>query len=138
MTYKVYTERYMCIIHIYVYIKRLKEEKRTQWQEKPFNGRLLKRQGESEYTENVAMDILRKKETKVMVCTAQEQKLCVNSIKHHVDGQDVSPIYKLCGKLRDTVMYFSSGCLCMPRNDIVGKHMHWLFLKNQRIPSYKK
>ena len=42
MTYKVYTERYMCIIHIYVYIKRLKEEKRTQWQEKPFNGRLLK------------------------------------------------------------------------------------------------
>ena len=38
-----------------VFKKRLKEEKRSQWLEKPLHGRFSKRYRESEYRENVAM-----------------------------------------------------------------------------------
>ena len=59
-------------------------------------------------------DILRKghlkKETEVMVRAAQEQALRVNLIKHHIDGQDVSPMSRLCGESSETVIHLSSGC----------------------------
>ena len=32
------------------------------------------------------------------MCAAQEQTLRVNSIKNHIDGQDVSPMWRLCGE----------------------------------------
>ena len=51
-----------------------------------------------------------KKETEAMVCAAQEQAQQINSIRHHTDNQDVSPICRLCGKLSETVMHLSSGC----------------------------
>ena len=39
-----------------------------------------------------------KKETEAMVCAVQEQVLRVNSIKHHIDGQDISPMCRLCSQ----------------------------------------
>ena len=41
------------------------------------------------------------KETEAMVCAAQKQSIWVNSIKYHIDGQDVSPMCRLSGKLID-------------------------------------
>ena len=59
-------------------------------------------------------DILRKghlkKETEVMVRTAQEQSLRVNLIKHHIDGHDVSPMSRLCGESSETVIHLSRSC----------------------------
>ena len=52
------------------------------------------------------------KETKVIVCAAQEQALWVNSIKHQIDGQDVSPMCRLCGESGETAIHLSNGCPC--------------------------
>ena len=77
-----------------------------------------------------------KKETKKMVCATQEQALRVNSIKHHIDGEDVSPMCRICCESSETVMHLSSGCPVLAkskyriRHDIVYKHVHWLLLKN--------
>ena len=97
-----------------VFKKRLKEEKRSQWLEKPLHGRFLK-DTEKVITERT-WQLLKgghfQKETEAMVCAAQEQGLRVNSIKNRTDGQDVSPMCRLCGKSSETVMHLSSGCLC--------------------------
>ena len=71
-----------------------------------------------------------------MVCAAQEQTLRVNWIKPHIDGQYLSPMCRLCGKSGETVMHLSSGCPVLGklkyriRHDIVGKHIHWLYLSS--------
>ena len=93
--------------------KRLKEEKRSQWLEKPLHGRFLKDTGKVS-TERTWQWLKRghlKKETEAMVCAAQEPELWVKSIKHHIDGQDVSPICRLCGESSEMVMHPSSGWL---------------------------
>ena len=80
-----------------------------------------------------------KKETEAIVCAAQEQALRVNSIKNHIDGQDVSPMCRLCGESSETVMHLSGGCPVLAkskyrtRHDIVGKHILWLLLKKHMI-----
>ena len=38
------------------------------------------------------------------MCAAQEQALWVNSIKHHIDGQDESPMCRLCGESSEMVV----------------------------------
>ena len=73
------------------------------------------------------------------MCAAQEQTLRVNSIKHHIDGQDVSPMCRLCGKSSETVMHLSSGFPVLAklkyriRHDIEDKHIHSLLLKKYGI-----
>ena len=77
------------------------------------------------------------------MCAAQEQTLRVNSIKNHIDGQDVSPMWRLCGEAIETVMHLRSGCPVLAkskypiRHDIIrqGKHIHWLLLKKHGIPT---
>ena len=79
-----------------------------------------------------------------MMCAAQEQALQVNSIKYHTDGQDVSPMSRLCGELSERVMHLSSSFPMLVkskyrnRHDIVGKHIHWLLLKRHEIPTGNK
>ena len=70
-----------------------------------------------------------------MVCAAQEQAQRINSIKNHIDNQDVSPMCRLCGESSKTVMHLSSGCPVLAkskyriRHDIVRKYIHWFLLK---------
>ena len=59
-----------------------------------------------------------KKQTKAMVYAAQEQALWVNSIKHYIDGQDVSPTCRFCGESSETVIHLSSGCSLLPKSEI--------------------
>ena len=74
-----------------------------------------------------------------MVCAAQEQPLRVNSIKHHIDGQDASPMCRLCGKSSETVMHLNSGFPVLDklkhriRHDIEDEHIHSLLLKKYGI-----
>ena len=112
--------------------KRLKEEKTNQWLKKSLHCRFPK-DTEKVSTERTWQGLKGghlKKETEAMVCAAQEQALWVNSIKHHSDCQDVSPMCRLCGKLSEKVMHLSSGFLVLTkskyriRHDIVGKHIH--------------
>ena len=85
-----------------------------------------------------------KKETEAMVCAAQEQALWVNSIKHHIDGQDKSPICKLCGKSSEMVVHLISSCPVLAKSkfgtqhDIMGKHIHCLLLKKHGISTGNK
>ena len=93
--------------------KHLKEEKRSQWLEKLLHGISLKD------TEKVSTERMwqwlqgrhLKKETETMVCAAQEQALWVNSIKHYIGDQDVSPICRLCGKSSETVIHLGLPCV---------------------------
>ena len=55
--------------------------------------------------------------TETMVCTAQEQTLRVNLIKHYIYNQDLLPICRLCGELSETVMHLSSGCPVLAKSD---------------------
>ena len=66
-----------------VFKNRLKEEKRSQWLEKPLHGRFLKdtEKVSTERTWQWLKGGHLKKETEAMVCAAQEQALRVNSIK---------------------------------------------------------
>ena len=81
------------------------------------------------------------KETEVMACAVQEQTLLVNSIKHHINGRDVSQMCRLCSELSEMVMHLSSGCPMLAkskyriRHDILGKHIYWLLLKKYGIPA---
>ena len=85
-----------------------------------------------------------KKETEAMVCVTQEQTPRVNSMKHHIDKQDVSPMCRLCVASSEKVMHLSSGCPVLGkskyriRHDIVSRHIHWLLLKKYRIPRGNK
>ena len=78
------------------------------------------------------------------MCAAQEQALWVNSIKHHIDGPDVSPICKLCGKSSEMVVHLISGCPVLAKSkyetqhDIMGKQIHCLLLKKHGIPTGNK
>ena len=79
-----------------------------------------------------------------MVYAAQEQALRVSSIKHRIDGQDVSQMCRLCGVSKETVMHLSIGCPVLAKSKyriqhgIVGKHIHWLLLQKYAIPTGKK
>ena len=66
-----------------VFKKRLKEEKRSQWLEKPLHGRFVKdtEKVSTERTWQWLKGGHLKKETESMVCAAQEQALRVNSKK---------------------------------------------------------
>ena len=85
-----------------------------------------------------------KKDTEEMVCAAQEQAQRINSIKSHIDGQDVSPMCRLCGELSETVLHLSSSCPVLAkfryriRQDIVGKHIHWFLLSKNGVPTGNK
>ena len=100
--------------------KCLKEEKRSQWVKKPLHGRFLR---DTERVSRKRMcQLLKggrlKRETEAMVCTVQEQALRVNSIKHNIEGKDVSPICRLCGESSETVMHLSSGCSVLSKFEI--------------------
>ena len=41
---------------------------------------------------------------------AQDQALRAKSIKVHIDGQDLSPMCRLCGESTETVRHLSSSC----------------------------
>ena len=101
-----------------VFKKRLKEEKRSQWLEKPLHGRFLKdtEKVSTERTWQWLKGGHLKKETEAMVCVAQKQTLRVNSIKNHIDGQDVSPICRLRSESSEAVKHLSSGCPMLARS----------------------
>ena len=101
-----------------VFKKRLKEEKRSQWLEKPLHGRFLKdtEKVSTERTWQWLKGGHLKKETEAMVCVAQEQTLRVKSIKNHIDGQDVSPICRLRSESSEAVKHLSSGCPMLARS----------------------
>ena len=71
-----------------------------------------------------------KKDTETMPYAAQEQAVCVNSIKYCIVGQDVSPMHRLCGESIETVIHPSSGCpvlaksKCRILHNIKGKHSY--------------
>ena len=79
-----------------------------------------------------------------MVCAAQEQALRVNSIKQHIDGQDISPKCRLCVESSETAMHLSNGSPALAkskypiRHDLVGKHIQWIILKKHGIPTKNK
>ena len=126
--------------------KRLKEEETRQWLEKPLHSRFLKDTDKvsAEKTWQWLKEGHLKKDTEAMVCVAQEQALRVNSIKYHIDGQEVSLMCRLCGESSETVMHLIRSCPVLAklkyptRHDIVGQHIHWLLFKKYRIPAGNK
>lgn len=128
------------------YKRQKNDQKKQQWREKPLHGKFL-RDIEEVSTERT-WEWLKAghltKETEGLILAAQEQALRVNSIKRNIDGQDVSPLCRMCRKTNETVQHIVSGCTILAgtrylaRHDIVGKHIHWLILKKYGIPTESK
>ena len=126
--------------------KQLKDEKKSQWLEKPLHGKFV-RDTEGVGTKRNWQWLNGghlKKETEALIFAAQDQALRVNAIKHNIDRQEVSPICRMCGETNETVMHLSSGCAVLAksrykiRHDTMGKHIHWLLLKKYGIPVANK
>ena len=80
--------------------KRLKHEKKSQLLEQPFHGRFLK-DTEKMSTERTRQWLEQghyKKETEAMVRAAQDQAQRINSMKHHINSQDVLLMCSLSGR----------------------------------------
>ena len=123
------------------YKNRMKDEKREKWHSKPLHGKYRK-EIEGVSTDRTWQWMVGghiRKETEGLICAAQEQALRVNSIRNAIDGQDVSPMCRMCGCTNETVMHVASGCPVLAeskylsRHDTVGKHIHWLLLKKFEI-----
>ena len=78
------------------------------------------------------------------MCAAQDQALRAESIKVHIDGQDLSLICRLCGESTETVRHLNSICPALAtskyrtRHGILGKHIHWLVLRKFGLPTKNK
>ena len=85
-----------------------------------------------------------KKNTEAIVTAAQDQALRTNWIKARIDGQDVSPLCRVCHEADESVMHIASGCELLAkrrytiRHDLVAKRVHWELCRKYRIDTCKK
>ena len=76
-----------------------------------------------------------KRETEILIFTAEEQALRTNAIKNDIDHQDVSPLCRLSKEKVDSVSKIFSSCSVLAvyqyskRHDKLGKKVYWLLCK---------
>ena len=74
--------------------------------------------------------------TKALICSAQEQSIRTNYIKHNTDKTGESPLCGNCGTRNETIVS-ECGKLSQKeykrRYDSVGRYVHWQFCEKFRI-----
>ena len=63
-----------------------------------------------------------KKETKGMICAAQEQVLRTNSVKCYINKTSDCPLCRLCGKRLESVWHIVSGCSNLAQDEYKKHH----------------
>ena len=67
-----------------------------------------------------------KKETEGTIMAAQDQALQTNVVKHRIDGQEVSPMCRLCREREETVRHIVAECKKLHRNILkCGDTIRW-------------
>ena len=78
-------------------------------------------------------------QTEALLCTAQEQAIRTNYIKHHIDKSSENPSFRMCGKRGETVHYIVSECEKLAqkeykrRHDNVARKVHWEHCKKNAL-----
>ena len=123
------------------------EERKKKFLEKKMHGQFNKEISDSIDKEKSWYWLSRsdvKVETEALLCTAQEQALRTNYIKHNIDKSIDSPLCRMCGKCGESVQHIVSGCEKLAqkehkrRHDNVAKKIHWDLCKRHEIYHHEK
>ena len=94
------------------YDRRTKERKETNWKEKSLHGNTPK--SVADFVDIVSWQLLRtryiKKNTEAIITASQDQALRTNCIKGNIDGNDQSPLCRVCQSVDGSSMYIASEC----------------------------
>ena len=69
--------------------------------------------------------------TEALICSAQEQALRTNNIKHFVDKSQDSPLCRMCNQRNETVSHIVSECTVLAQKEYLKRHnnvcqyVHW-------------
>ena len=73
-----------------------------------------------------------KKETESTIVAAQDQAIRTNNIRKHIHTEDVSSLYRMCGKFDETIAHIVAECPSLAQNeykkwrhDQVARMIHW-------------
>ena len=109
-----------------------KKQRLTEWKEKALHGQFL-RETESTDDGNRWEWLKRgelKRETKSLLCAAQEQALRVNAIKYPIDKTSNTPLCRLCNGKKESITHIVSACSILAKwqyrkcHDKVGTYVH--------------
>ena len=93
--------------------KQIEQELKQYWIEKKMYGQFIRKMPEN-VDKNVTWQWLSKCDLKIgteaLLCTAQEQAIRTNYVKHYNDKTSESPLCRLCGKKCEGVQHLVCGC----------------------------
>ena len=112
-------------------------EKQELWKNKKMYGQFIREMPDETTDEKETWNWLRKAdlklETEVMLCTAQEQGIRTNYVKHKIDQTAQSPLCRMYDKKNETVSHIVSECEKLAqkkdkrRKNNVTRIVHWKF-----------
>ena len=81
--------------------------------------------------------------TEALICSAQEQELRTNNIKHFVDKSQDSPLFRMCDQRNETVSHIVSECTVLAQKEYLKRHnnvcqyIHWRLCKKFDLEATK-
>eukprot|EP00794_Sanderia_malayensis_P016665 gene16665-biopygen14077 len=127
------------------YKKREKEKVYNAWKEKRMYGQYL-RDMDGKDLQN-SWKWLRSSDlkecTEALICSAQEQALRTNNIKHFIDKSQDSPLCRMCDQRNETVSHIVSECTVLAQKEYLKRHnnvcqyIHWRLCKKFDLEATK-
>ena len=110
-----------------------REKTKSDWQDKKMHGQFVRDNNEADWKRTWGWlnkgDL--KATTEALVCSAQEQSLRTNYIKHNIDKTADSPLCRMCTQKGETISHIVSECTKLAqreykrRHDNVARYVHW-------------
>ena len=104
--------------------KRDKERVYNAWKEKRMYGKYLRDMDRKDLQNS--WEWLRSSDlkgcTEALICSAQEQTLRTNNIKHFVDKSQDSPLCRMCDQRNETVFHIVSECTVLAQKEYLERH----------------
>ena len=119
----------------------LENQRKQLWKEKRLHGQVIR---ENEHIDwESSWQWLKKGDlkapTEALICSAQEQSLRTNYIRHHIDKTSESPLCRMCNEKGETVSHIVSECKSLAqreykrRHDNVARYVHWILCEKANI-----
>lgn len=123
------------------YVERMERERSDRFESKRLHGRFFR--DVREIADVRSWQWLRggflAKSTEAYMFAAQEQALRTRSIRAHIEGADVDPSCRMCGKTNETVSHLVAGCSTLAqrdyrrRHDRMGLRVYWELCKKYGV-----
>ena len=127
------------------YKKREKERIYKAWKEKRMYGQYLRDMDGKDLQKSwkwlQSSDL--KGCTEALICSAQEQALRTNNIKHFIDKSQDSPLCRMCDQRNETVSHIVSECAVLAQKEYLKRHnnvcqySHWRLCKKFDLEATK-